>query len=154
MPRYQLKPLCYFADGYDIDNITSPFTPDRSKHGKPNTDIKFAHIMDKRSGPPYTYLKLNDGAAFIARFIIQGVDTDLIPQIVISEYNLPQSQAKNAADEVVAVLGMIQEYLTTRVVVRKYVAPDNLGTGSHPTGKHQIDFKVNQLGGGGWKGPL
>ncbi len=152
MARYQLKPLCYFIDGYDIDVIPSPFTPDRSIHGKPNTDIKFAHIMDKSSGrPPYPYLKLNDGAAFIGRFITMGVDTGLIAQILESEYGISPHQAQT---EVNVALATIQQYLVPRIIVRAHVAPGDLGRDTHPTGIHQINFKVNQLGGGGWKLPL
>ena len=110
MPRYQLKDKCLFVDAQDLAAGTR----------YPEV-IPFAHILDKSTTA--TYLKLNDTAGFIARFIVIGVDTDLIPQIILSEYGgtLPRlfecqyakvvSGAKNA---VKAVVEMLKPYLTTR----------------------------------------
>jgi hypothetical protein len=148
MARYQLKPFCVFVDAYDIDNVFDRPNPDRSK---PNTDIPFAHVMNKTTMPA-SYVTLNDGAAFIARFITMGVGTDLIPQILISEYGMQLPQAK---DEVAAVLNLLYpKYLLNRTYARTHVNPASLGEDKHPTGDYQLDFKVNILGGGVLKGPL
>lgn len=148
MARYQLKPECVFVDAYDLDRIENPIVPHREK---PNTDIKSAHIMDKSTGPPYQYVMLNDGAAFIARFITLGVDSGLIPQILESEYNIKPSQAQKEFNDALTIL---LPYLDPRTYGRTHVGPASLGTGTHKTGKYDLDFRVNILGGGGWKGPL
>jgi len=148
MARYQLKPHCVFVDAFDLDQVTDPIVPHREK---PNTDIPFAHVMDK-STMPAPYVTLNDGAAFITRFIILGVDTGMIPQILISEYGMQLPQAK---DEVAAVLKLLYpQYLVDRTYTRTYVKPGKLVEGKHPTGNYPLDFKVNFLGGGVLKTPI
>ncbi len=149
MARYQLKPKCVFVDAYDLDLIKDPIVPNR---GKPNTDIKSAHIMDKRTEkPPYPYVMLNDGAAFIARFITMGLDTSLVLQVIESEYGISPSQAQK---EFNIALNILQPYLDPRTYGRTHVNPAGLGTGTHDTGEYDLNFRVNILGGGGWKGPL
>ena len=151
MARYQLKPKCVFVDAYDLDLIKDPIVPFVPNRGKPNTDIKSAHIMDKSTGPPYPYVMLNDGAAFIARFITMGLDTGLVLQVLESEYDINPSQAQKEFNEALTIL---QPYLDPRTYVRTHVNPAGLGASTHPTGKYDLDFRVNILGGGGWKGPL
>jgi hypothetical protein len=143
MPRYKLKDKCLFVDAQDLAaGIRYPEV------------IPFAHILDKNTA---TYLKLNDTAGFIARFIVIGVDTDLIPQIILSEYGgtLPRlfegqygkvvAGAKNA---VKAVVEMLKPYLTARTPRdsnRHYEPPKNLGVESHEGG-YTLDFSVNFVG--------
>ena len=90
MPRYQLKDKCLFVDAYVYDEQT------RKPSTKKPDAIPSPHILDQGADPA-TCLKLNDAAAFIARFIVLGVDTSIIPQIVQSEY---PGAGGIAADEV------------------------------------------------------
>lgn len=148
MARYQLKPNCVFVDAYDIDTVCKLNKPDRNK---PNTDIKSAHIMDKSAGPPFPYVMLNDGAAFVARFITMGLDTGLILQILESEYDIKPSQAEKEFNDAFTIL---TPYLVPRSYVRAHEDPASLGADKHATGNYDLNFRVNILGGGGWKGPL
>jgi hypothetical protein len=147
MARYQLKNKCLFVDAkvYD-DNSGLP-----TKNAKID-DVILAnpHVMDTSTSPA-TYLPLNDAAAFIARFIVLGVDTDLIPQILTSEYG---SAVKNPGKEVADVLAMLfPKYMVNRTYARAYDAPKKGNEGTHP-GKYLLDFKVNFFGVGAVKGPL
>jgi hypothetical protein len=154
MPRYKLKDKCLFVDAYKLDNLDSN-NPDR----KDFQDIPYAYVMDKRTGHPYTVTPFNDVAAFIARFIAMGVDTGLIPQILTSEYGPAMA---NPQGEVNKVVSMLQNYLDPLQANprRTYHAADFLtiagNTGPHPhlTDRVGVDFKINWLGGGVFKGPL
>lgn len=155
MQRWQLKKKYLFVDAlrhkkpendtYDID-LRKP------------QDIPYAHVMDKRNQPdddsdsPSPYVALNSGAGFIARFIVQGVDTDdLLPQILVSEYGISLQQAKG---EVNAVLNMLAGCLRPRKYQRVYEPPALIKQDVHATGKYLLDFKVNFFGIGFIKGPL
>jgi hypothetical protein len=138
MPRYQLKAKCLFVDATHRD--TNMKKPD---------DIPAPHVMDKSTAPA-TYLKLNDGAAFIARFIAMGVDTDVIPQILSSEYG---SKIKDPVAEVQAVVALLGPYLEARTFNRPYQAPKDHGKGNH-SGSYALDFRVNWFPIGGHKLPL
>jgi len=106
--------------------------------------------MDKRSSPA-KYLALNDVAGFIARFIVQGVDTDLyLPQIIVSEYGISPDQAKN---DIKNVLDWLLPYLKSRTSSRTHEPAQNLGQGQH-SGVYELNFKVNPLGMGVFKGPI
>jgi hypothetical protein len=148
MPRYKLKAKCLFVDAKDLDD---PKTPKRHP-----IEIPFAHILDKSEG---SCLKLNDTAGFIARFIVLGVDTDLIPQIIYSEYggtkpqptekqnSQSQTEIKNAVDFVV---GKLMPYLETRTLAdcpRPYESANDYGVDKH-AGKYKLDFSVNFVGTG------
>jgi hypothetical protein len=138
MASYQMKDFCLFVDAKDRD--TSMKKPD---------DIAAPFVMDKRQEPA-TYLKLNDGAAFIARFIAMGVDTGVIAQILISEYG---TKIKDPAGEVQAVVALLGPYLDPRNFVRPYQAPKDHGGGKH-LGTYDLDFRVNWFPIGGYKLPL
>jgi len=138
MSRWELKDKCLFVDATDRDtNLKKP------------DDIAASHVMDKSTAPA-TYLKLNDGAAFIARFIVMGVDTDLIPQILKSEYG---AAVKDPVAEVQTVVAMLTPYLKPRSFARPHQAPKDHGKGTH-SGKYDLDFRVNWFGTGVFKGPL
>jgi hypothetical protein len=145
MARYQLKKKCLFVEAKVYDK--THWLPTDVK--KPD-DIKSAHLLDK-STKPATYLKLNDGAAFITRFIVMGVDTDLIPKILISEYG---SAAANPQQEVTNVVKMLlPRFLTKRTYLRPHHDPQDLGEGTH-SGKYSLNFRVNPFNVGILKGPL
>lgn len=145
MPRFQLKEgKCLFVDATVYDE--KKWRPTDRK--KPD-DIAFAHVMDKSTSPA-TYLKLNDAAAFITRFIVLGVDTDLIPQILLSEYG---KKVTAPVTEVASVLEMIGPFLEPRTYERPYASPKHHGKGQH-SGKYDLDFRVNFFNVGALKGPL
>ncbi len=126
MPRYELIEKCLFVDAYYLDNLDinkplrnppaiSPMPGDpagaATAQVTPASSSPKAHVMDKRSSPA-KYLALNDVAGFIARFIVQGVDTDLyLPQIIVSEYGISPDQAKN---DIKNVLDWLLPYLKSR----------------------------------------
>jgi hypothetical protein len=145
MPRYQLKNKCLFVDAYLYDEDNRKPTSNK----KPDV-IGSPHVLDQ-STTPGTALKLNDAAAFIARFIVLGVDTDLISQIVTSEY---PGDVVNAAQEVAEVYNMLTPYLEVRTYQRIHGAPKSKGKQNHQGG-YTLDFTVNWFGTGGFmKGPL
>jgi hypothetical protein len=145
MARYQLKEQCLFVEAKVYDDThwkpTKVYKPD---------DLKGPHVMDK-STKPATYLKLNEGAAFITRFIVMGVDTDLIRQILISEYGSAAANPQKEVDDVVKML--LPRFLEDRTYPRPHQDPQNLGEGTH-SGKYPLDFGVNPFNVGILKGPL
>jgi hypothetical protein len=138
MPRYQLKDRCLFVDAKHHE-----------KNARHPIEIPFAHVMDKRT-KDVTYLKLNDAAGFIARFIVQGVDTALISQILRSEYG---TKVKDPDAEVKAVVELLDPYLMPREYHRPYQAPKDHGVAKH-SGKYSLNFRVNWFPIGGYKVPL
>ena len=154
MTRWQLKKKYLFVDALAPKK---PGNDDYDGSRKPES-IPHAHVMDKRTTPdddsaaPSPYLALNPGAGFIARFIVQGVDTDdILPQILVSEYGIPLPQAKK---EVKDVLTLLTDCLRPRAHKRQHQAPAVAKQGVHDTGQYQLDFKVNWFGTGVLKGPL
>jgi hypothetical protein len=153
MQRWQLKKKYLFVDALIP---RKPQNDDYSIDQRKPQDIPYAHVLDKSNSPngpaPSPYVALNSGAGFIARFIVQGVDTDdLLPQILVSEYNIPLQQAKN---EVNAVLNLLAGCLRKRQHQRDYEPPALITKDIHPTGQYDLDFKVNFFGIGVLKGPL
>ena len=150
MPRYQLKDKCLFVDAYVYDEQT------RKPTTKKPDAIPSPHILDQ-STDPATCLMLNDAAAFIARFIVLGVDTSIIPQIVQSEY---PGAGGIAANEVEVVRTLMQPYLEDRTFKRTHQPPKAMGAPKKyqgPGGKkgYDLDFSVNWFGiGGVLKGPV
>jgi len=134
--RYQLKEKCLFVDAV---------TRDGDDPGRKPKDIKHAHVMDtnKKSN---NCLKLNDMAGFIARFIVQGVDVDVIPQILLSQFDYTKAGTtpKADVDKVVLLLG---DFVETRTDTGEYETPKANGKMSH-NGKYDLDFKVNWFGTG------
>ena len=164
MPRCQLDDFVMFV------NARNKETNERLPK-----EIPFPHILDQRdqeSDPnkPATYLKLNDGAAYITHFIAIGVDTDLIPEILKSEYSTTQGKKVETIDfaaQVQAVLQLIMPYLKKdaqgkpiRDYPRKYEAPQSNGQGKHvdqqgkPLKGYELDFRVNWYVSGGPKVPM
>jgi len=139
MPRYKLKDKCLFVDAKNRE----------TNERKPDV-IPFAHVMDKTNSPA-NYLKLNDTAGFIARFIVFGVDTDIIPQILRSEFG---GDVEHHQAEVSAVVEMLKNYLVKlRPILRKkrYIGPKSLGE-DRLEGGYPLDFKVNWFATGWIKG--
>ncbi|OGR25281.1 MAG: hypothetical protein A2139_01205 [Desulfobacca sp. RBG_16_60_12] len=146
MPRYKLKKKCLFVDAINFDD---PKAPKRYPEV-----IPYPHILDKSTA---SYLKLNDTAGFIARFIVIGIDTDLIPQILLSEYGvtLPRlvegtkAKAEAAAKAAVkSVVRMLRPYLKPRTRTdskQPYEPPAALGVGKHEC-KYKLDFSVHFVG--------
>jgi hypothetical protein len=153
MPRYKLKAKCLFVDAKNFDD---PKTPKRFP-----IEIPYAHVLDKNSA---SHLKLNDTAGFIARFIVMGVDTDLIPHIFLSEYSgtLPKLFKGNkvkveaaAKTAVRSVVSLLKPYLKRRTLTdckQLYETPKGLGIGKH-SGKYALDFSINFVGTGVVKTP-
>jgi hypothetical protein len=155
MQRWQLKKKYLFVDAL---KHKKPQTDDYTTELRKPQDIPYAHVLDKSNSPddngpaPSPYVAINSGAGFIARFIVQGVDTDeLLPQILVSEYGIPLQQAK---DEVNAVLTMLKDCLRGRKHQRDHEPPALIKKDVHPTGKYDLDYKVNFFGIGFLKGPL
>jgi hypothetical protein len=150
--RFQLKPNCLLVDAYDLDG------PDFN-YANRKPAVLLAHVMDKsptlQTPPqPAKYTPLNNVQAFIARFIVMGVDTDpmlYLHKIIASEYkNMDEAKAKKEIKDVVALLG---PYVEERKKDRPYKADPVGGPGQHQ-GKYDLDFKVNLMGTGVFKGPL
>jgi hypothetical protein len=141
--RYQLKELCLLVDAKHYE--TGKRYPE---------EIPSAHILDQRT-KPYTYLKLSDGAAFIARFIVLGVDVALIPEILRSEYRLTSQDKEEGVDfekDVGQVVKMLDNYIEKRVFVMPYDRPGSSGEGKKECG-YPLDFGVHSFGIGVIKVP-
>jgi hypothetical protein len=164
MPCCQLDEFVMFVDAKNLKT--------NERHPK---EIPFPHILDQRdqqSDPNKhaTYLKLNDAAAYITHFIAIGVDTELIPEILKSEYRTTQGEKVETIDfaaQVQDVLNMIMPYLKKdkkgnpiRDYPRKYEAPQSHGQGKHqdqkgkPLKGYELDFRVNWYVTGGGKVPM
>jgi hypothetical protein len=113
MARWKLKEGCLFVDAFHLEKS-------QGKEIKYRADqiIKYPHIMDKRetgkeeddnddNTVSYPCTLFNDLDGFIAGFIVMGVDTDLIPQIVASEYEMDELAADK---EVKATLQVMRHY--------------------------------------------
>ena len=130
--RYQLADKCLLVD----------VKHHRTKKRLPEK-LPFPHIFDQRKGKdPATYLRLSDGAAYIAHFIAIGVDTDLIPEILRSEYGV---KVENPKAEVDAVLEMLKPYLKKRTAKRRYKAAKSHKEKEH-IGGYELEFGVNWAG--------
>ncbi len=146
--RYQLKDQCLFVDAYAYDEKNK-----KPGNKKPDA-IPSPHILDQSVDPPKK-MELNDAAALITRFIVLGVDTGLIPQILQSEY--PGAGAI-FANEVTAVVNMLAPYLENRSYQRAYQPPQAgsavtyLGVAGRKG--YDLDFRVNWFPVGGIKVPL
>jgi hypothetical protein len=148
MPRYKLKAKCLFVDAKNFDDPKGP-----KRHP---VDMPYAHILDKNAG---SCLKLNDTAGFIARFVVLGVDTDLIPQIIYSEYGGTKAKPVEGSDptseaEVKTAVGFVVNkllpYLELRTLKdcnRPYEPPTDYGVQQYG-GKYTLDFSVNFMGTG------
>jgi len=132
MARYQLKEHCCFVDAFHHEK----------KVRKPDS-YPFPHVFHQKDK---TYVSFNDTAAFIARFIVLGVDTDVIPQILVSEYGA--SKVPNPAAEVDEVYKMMKGYLTLRKKHRTHTAPGKWPAAAKPkhTGKLRLSFSTNPVG--------
>jgi len=133
MARYQLKDKCLFVDATDLDGNRLP------------PEIPNAHVLDQR-GPQAKVLKLNDTAGFIARFIVMGVDTDTVAEIVSSEYAISTT---NAAAEVQSVYSLLKDFVQARTYKRGHEKPGTVPKAEPTSGQYGLDFSVNWFGGGG-----
>ena len=154
MQRWKLQKGCLFVDAYDLDNSSL------EKFIRYPTAIPYAHVLDKRKkttkdSQNCNYTIFSDLAGFIGRFIVMGVDTDFIlPQIVASEFGL---DAEKAANEVKITLNVMKKYLEPLTYPRPGL--DNTIDGRHrvqngvlPECGYELDFKVNPMGIGIFKG--
>jgi hypothetical protein len=152
MPRYELKNKCYFVDAWNVKD--NQRVPEIDGCGKS------AHIADKRreatSGHPVDYLLLNDTAAFIARFIVMGVEINLIPQILHSEFGdsvgIPLTQVNKVLQQLMPYLDQIPEIGNAggRRGVRKYQAP-SWESKKDKACNYSLDFSPNWFGTGWFK---
>jgi len=136
MARYKLKEGCIFIDANDP----------KDKNKKKPDDKPFPHVFHQ--GDNVTFVAFNEPAAFIARFIALGVDTDAIPNIIESEYG--PGVVANPILEVGMVVGMMKDYLENRVERKPYDAPGYYQpprqlAGPHD-GKLKVDFSTNPVG--------
>jgi hypothetical protein len=133
MARYMLQHMCFFVDAWDYDRGSRP------------PQAPTAQVVDKRGSSP-TYMELSDDAAFIARFLVQGVDTGLIAQILVSD-GMDPDQAPTDID---AVYKAIKH--TLRPYEPKSHHPPNVSA-PKPHKSYDLPFDVNPLGVGVIKGP-
>jgi hypothetical protein len=143
--RYQLIDQVLFVDAKDYQS--------QDRYPK---EIPSAHILDQRM-VPNEYLMLDDNAAYIARFIVQGVDIDLIPEILKSEYRTTLGNKVDKIDFVAEVTEvkdiLYPKYLKTpRDYPRNYEHPKPPASGKHveivggvekPLKGYELDFRVN-----------
>jgi hypothetical protein len=130
MPRYQCKPNCCFVESWHKESGTK--RPD---------DYPFPHVFNQGTGD---YVEFDKAGAFIARFIIQGLDTDFIPQILVSEYG---SGVKNPQGEVAQVLADMLPFLDILPgPPRSYKAPAKGKSNKGHKGTFELNFKPNLIG--------
>ena len=147
MPRFQLKRKCLFLEALVHKK---PEEGDYAIKARKPDALPFPLVMDQSSSPA-KYLALNDTAGLIARFIVQGVDTDkLLPQIIQSEYGISSA---DAVQEVEIVKTTLMPYLDPRSHKKTHQKPKVAKTGKHP-GKFPLNFRVNFVGPVVFKGPL
>jgi hypothetical protein len=135
MARYKLKEGCIFVDANE------PKDKNKKAGDKP-----FPHVFHQ--GANVTFVAFNEQAAFIARFIALGVDTDAIPQIIESEYS--PGVVPNPVLEVGMVLGMMANYLEDRGERKPYALPgyyqSPVALPDPHDGKLKLDFSTNPIG--------
>jgi hypothetical protein len=130
MPRYQLKDKCCFIDA--VLHETGAPQP---------IENPYPHVFSQADG---TFVKFNDTAAFIARFIVLGVDTEThLPDILVSEY--PDTNIANSKTEIKKVVDMMQDYLVTWKKHRNHVPPEGEKRSGHSK-KLKLDFSTNPIG--------
>lgn len=130
MARYQLKPGCIFVDA--VLHETGVKKPDENP---------YPHVFSQADG---TFATFNDTAAFIARFIVLGVDTEThLPDILVSEYK-GQVIADPKA-EVNKVYTMLEPYLEQWKKHRNHVPPAGEKLSGHSK-KLTLDFNTNPVG--------
>jgi hypothetical protein len=132
MARKKLKDMCLFVDAKTLDGTRLP------------TKTPFAHVLDQRTKPAKALIFHNDTAGFIARFIVMGVDTTIVQEIVRSEFGTQVTNPKNEVDKVLALL---QDYVEDRTDGMKHEPPD--GHVEPHDGSYDLDFSVNWYGSGG-----
>jgi hypothetical protein len=134
MARYQMKDGCIFVDAND---------PKDKKKKKPD-DFPCPHVFNQNTK---TYVAFNDAAGFIARFIVMGVDTNVIPQVLVSEYG--SAAVANPQGAVDTVYAMMKDYLENRPA-GSYGNPGNyqppVQLPPKHTGKLKLDFSTNPVG--------
>jgi len=137
MARWNLKQNCCFVEAYKDKNNTKL------------EQLLKARLLHKKGDKDYTCLEFSDDAAFVARFIVQGVDTDLVQQILLSEYQGLAPQ--DAQVYVTYVYNQLQPYLVP--ASRKPLQPpfDVSENPALPT-SFELDFKVNWIGNIVFKG--
>jgi hypothetical protein len=136
MARYQLKAGCIFVDAQHEQGNRKP------------DDYPFPHVFNQNT---HDYVAFNDTAGFIARFITLGVDTEVIPQILSSEYGAMVANPRAAVD---TVYNLMKDYLKPRQhqLAGKYADPGNyqppppIHLGPKHTGKLTLDFSTNPIG--------
>jgi hypothetical protein len=134
MARYKLKDGCIFVDAND---------PKDKKKKKPDEN-PYPHVFNQTTKD---YVALNDAAGFIARFIVLGVDTNVISQILVSEYG--SSVVANPQGAVDKVYAMMKDYLENRPA-GSYGDPGNYQPPVQLPPKHsgtlKLNFSTNPIG--------
>jgi hypothetical protein len=130
--RYEMKHKCAFVDAQEARET------EHQKGPKKPDGVNAAHVYF-HEGNDKKVLKLNDTAGFIARFIVQGVEIDQIPEILKSEYG---SSIGNAAQEVDTVLGILNPYVQKRTGTKPFSSPQSQGIAEAPA-TYDLDFKLN-----------
>lgn len=131
--RYKLKPGCIFVDAND-----------HKTHGKKPDANPYPHVFSQNDG---TYRTFNDTAAFIARFIALGVDTENIPQIMVSEYG--PGAVPNAKQEVKDVCKMMENYVEEMATRKTHETPGPVTAIQLPSAhsrKLDLNFSTNPVG--------
>jgi hypothetical protein len=148
MARYQLVDKVMFVDAHTINST-----------GKPPVELPIPHILDQRvyelPTKKATYTQLSPAEAFITRFIVMGVDTDLISQTFASETGTDINNSKAAVQAAVNLLNSHQ-YVQQRGQ-RNYstiLDPNYPREGTQNKHmKHTLDFNCNWYGSGSNKVP-
>jgi hypothetical protein len=142
--RWQLKKKYVFVENYDLDNLD----PDSPQHRHP---VGSAFIM-LRDVKPHHFIKMDNIAAFIMRFVIMGVDTQLyLPDIVASEYN---DMTRAAADtRIKSVVVQMAKYLDP-CNRKRNIIPEKYEEGDYPVDEYPLDNSMRSIGPGFIKGPF
>jgi hypothetical protein len=160
---YRLKDKCLFVDFRAYDgthwqprNQQPPVPPVGGPPGEitPDAITQLAHILDQRPPGPPTWVPLNDTAAFITRLIVMGVDVDLIPELLKSEYS--EQQIGSFKTQVTDLVKDLQPYIEVRQPNDRRGSqphgnepPKILAKKTFPHKGYNLDFSVNWFGTGG-----
>ncbi len=143
MPRYTLKKGCCF-----VDLITEEGRKEQSNSGTP-----CPFIIDKRgTADQFKEYPLNDGAAFILRFLLVGLDSDLLSQALMSAYMVSPAEAEmeihNLIDSLLT-LNLLEMDSRILPVLRAQVQRARRFTGISLN--NRCDVRLNQFGSSGVK---
>jgi len=145
--RCRLKKNYVFVENFELDD----YDPNNPKQYHP---IGSAFIMN-REDPPHKYIKMDQVAAFIMRFVIMGVDTvNLLPEIVKSEYGL--ETLEEAGKRIESVKDKMRKYLDPWTKLRDWGrVPESYSDEQVWDDKnYPLDNSMHSIGPGFLKGPF